>query len=275
MPKGRHLKPDFFTDKRMVSVSPLARILYQGLWCFAADCGHLDDEPIEFKMRILPADACDVDELLGELVREGRVVRAIVNGAPLIYLPTLAVHARIDKRYETLCDACKDPDGVNAARFGNHVRWHEKRGVVAPDCEFCPSDTGSPHIVATTGNDPKPDTDTSGPHRDHIADGDGDGDGDNSPTGSGTNKPRKRGSRLPDDWIPSKATRDQMAAENPHVDQRAEHAKFCDYWHAKAGKDAVKVDWDATWRNWIRRAGNDASERRPLHPVVDEYKLWN
>src|SRR5689334_4411985 len=30
MPKGRHLKPDFFTDKNIVGMSPLARLLYQG-----------------------------------------------------------------------------------------------------------------------------------------------------------------------------------------------------------------------------------------------------
>lgn len=29
--------------------------------------------------------------------------------------------------------------------------------------------------------------------------------------------------------------------------------KFKDFWIAKSGKDASKVDWEATWRNWIRR----------------------
>lgn len=28
---------------------------------------------------------------------------------------------------------------------------------------------------------------------------------------------------------------------------------FADYWHAKAGTKAVKLDWLATWRNWCRR----------------------
>ena len=28
---------------------------------------------------------------------------------------------------------------------------------------------------------------------------------------------------------------------------------FLDYWRAKAGAGAVKRDWPATWRNWIRR----------------------
>lgn len=38
------------------------------------------------------------------------------------------------------------------------------------------------------------------------------------------------------------------------VDIELEHAKFLDYWHAKAGRDGIKTDWPATWRNWIRNA---------------------
>lgn len=33
---------------------------------------------------------------------------------------------------------------------------------------------------------------------------------------------------------------------------------FRDYWWAKAGADAAKVDWEATWRNWIRKEVGDA-----------------
>ena len=33
---------------------------------------------------------------------------------------------------------------------------------------------------------------------------------------------------------------------------------FRDFWLAKAGKDAAKVDWQATWRGWIRRKFDDA-----------------
>jgi hypothetical protein len=35
---------------------------------------------------------------------------------------------------------------------------------------------------------------------------------------------------------------------------RTEAANFADYWHAKAGKDAAKADWQATWRVWCRKA---------------------
>lgn len=35
---------------------------------------------------------------------------------------------------------------------------------------------------------------------------------------------------------------------------RVEAEKFVDFWASKSGKDATKVDWEATWRNWIRNA---------------------
>lgn len=35
---------------------------------------------------------------------------------------------------------------------------------------------------------------------------------------------------------------------------RLEAEKFADHWHAKPGADARRLDWEATWRNWIRRA---------------------
>lgn len=34
----------------------------------------------------------------------------------------------------------------------------------------------------------------------------------------------------------------------------SELAKFRDHWTAKTGQDAAKADWQAAWRNWVRRA---------------------
>lgn len=45
-----------------------------------------------------------------------------------------------------------------------------------------------------------------------------------------------------------------MKLERPDVNLQTEHRKFIDHWTAKTGRDATKLDWDATWRNWIRNA---------------------
>lgn len=75
-----------------------------------------------------------------------------------------------------------------------------------------------------------------------------------SPAAKAAEGPRKRATRIPDDFRPSPAVRDDMATKRPEVDLELETEKFRDYWAAKAGKDATKLDWDATWRNWIRNA---------------------
>lgn len=81
-------------------------------------------------------------------------------------------------------------------------------------------------------------------------------------------RPRKRGARLPEEWIPSDETRQLIASERPDLDLRKEHQDFCDYWHAKAGKDATKIDWDLTWRRWMRNQGQRPGGGQPaLTPV--------
>ena len=39
--------------------------------------------------------------------------------------------------------------------------------------------------------------------------------------------------------------------------------RFRDYWIAKPGRDAVKVDWLATWRNWVRREAERTTAAAP------------
>lgn len=179
MAKIRALKPEFFTDERIVELSPLARLLYQGLWVHACDNGHVEDRPKQLKLRILPADMCDASELLDEMAALGLIIRA--DG--WISIPTLTGHQKTDSRYFLRCDypGCRDSDSAknasSAARFGNHRRWHEGRGRVDPDCEFCPRDPDE----ATSGAHRVPVVDPMGPvvaTERPNADGDGDSDGD-------------------------------------------------------------------------------------------------
>lgn len=65
----------------------------------------------------------------------------------------------------------------------------------------------------------------------------------------------KRGQRLAPDWQPSDA--DVAFAVEHRVNWRQEAESFRDYWCAKSGSDAAKLDWSATWRNWVRRSRKD------------------
>ncbi len=67
-----------------------------------------------------------------------------------------------------------------------------------------------------------------------------------------TKEKNKRGSRLPQDWFLTKSMGDWATQERPDLDVRQVAEQFKDYWAAQAGQKGVKLDWDATWRNWIR-----------------------
>lgn len=64
------------------------------------------------------------------------------------------------------------------------------------------------------------------------------------------------GTRLPDDWGLSDELFNWSVSEARAPPDRieAEVHRFRDYWRAKPGKDGRKADWDATWRNWLRKA---------------------
>ena len=67
-----------------------------------------------------------------------------------------------------------------------------------------------------------------------------------------TRKPQKRGQRLPTDWKPSKQLLQWAVKERSDLDMVRVIDSFTDYWQAKTGASATKLDWDATFRNWVR-----------------------
>ncbi len=65
-------------------------------------------------------------------------------------------------------------------------------------------------------------------------------------------KENKKGSRLPQDWFLTKPMGEWASQERPDIDVRQVAEQFKDYWIAQPGQKGVKLDWDATWRNWVR-----------------------
>ncbi|WP_143348254.1 hypothetical protein [Ensifer adhaerens] len=62
-----------------------------------------------------------------------------------------------------------------------------------------------------------------------------------------------RAMRLPEDFEPDWAFAGGLGFAR--AEASVEFDKFRDYWRAKSGRDASKLDWAATWRNWMRNAG--------------------
>ncbi|WP_375643738.1 MULTISPECIES: hypothetical protein, partial [unclassified Bartonella] len=69
-----------------------------------------------------------------------------------------------------------------------------------------------------------------------------------------------RGCRLPTDFEPDYDF--AIAKGLPPERVKVEIAKFRDYWRSKAGANATKTDWQATWRNWVRKAIEDLEKTK-------------
>jgi uncharacterized protein YdaU (DUF1376 family) len=87
----------------------------------------------------------------------------------------------------------------------------------------------------------------------------------------------KRGSRLTQDWFLTKSMGEWALQERPDIDVRQVAEQFKDYWIAQPGQKGVKLDWDATWRNWVRNTkalkANPADIGRLTVPSKNEPNL--
>ncbi len=77
-----------------------------------------------------------------------------------------------------------------------------------------------------------------------------------------------RGARLPEDWAPSEATLAALRAEG-HATPAGALASFGDYWRAVPGARGVKLDWEGTYRNWVRRDASRGGGPGPRAPRRD------
>jgi|DEB3_MinimDraft_2_1074329.scaffolds.fasta_scaffold01387_6 uncharacterized protein YdaU (DUF1376 family) len=88
--------------------------------------------------------------------------------------------------------------------------------------------------------------------------------------------PKAKGTRLPSDWELPPDWRTWATDEllplgcglGPTlawVDRAA--LRFRDHWLAKTGKDGAKADWQATWRNWVRRDIDEGRVPRGTEPA--------
>ena len=82
-----------------------------------------------------------------------------------------------------------------------------------------------------------------------------------------TGKTRARGCRLPENWepCPDVASKGLSTLGRERYEQELE--KFRNYWASKPGKDALKLDWNKTFSNWIITAAQSAP-RRPTYDTA-------
>ena len=94
MARIRTIKPQFFTSEDVTAQSPLARLLFVGLFTECDRDGRVEARPRTLKMRLLPEDDVDVDALLWCLVDGGLIRRYEASGVNVIQVVKFDKHQK-------------------------------------------------------------------------------------------------------------------------------------------------------------------------------------
>lgn len=243
MARARNIKPGFFANEVLAELPPLARLLFAGLWTVCDRAGRAEDRPKRIKVDVLPYDDCDCDALLEMLHSKGFIRRYEVKGQRLIQVLTWDKHQ--NPHVKEAASSFPEPGEPGA----NPVLTSDKAQPLPERAGLIPSSLIPDSLIS---------------------------DSDAPAVASGAERaPSSRGSRLPNDWELPGEWLDWALAEHPHWGPQTVHgiaAKFGRYWRAKAGKDATKLDWLATWQNWCTSDITQREHPPPSGPTETAYQ---
>lgn len=83
MARIRTIKPEFWTAEQVMELSPMARLLFIGMWNFCDDRGVHPVAYKTLKAEVFPADdllSSDIETLIGELITQGLLIEFEAEG---------------------------------------------------------------------------------------------------------------------------------------------------------------------------------------------------
>ena len=120
MARIRTIKPEFFTSAQVMECSPIARLMFIGLWNFCDDGGRMPCSVKRIKAQIFPSDDIDssnVRRMLDELSSNGLVEFYTIDAIEYLQVTGWARHQRIDK------PSYQHPDRTGKIpEWGTHIR---------------------------------------------------------------------------------------------------------------------------------------------------------
>jgi len=208
------------------------------------------------------------------------------HGVARISAPALAILCRVSAdRAREILHILESPDEDSRSpaeqgrrlvkieggwRLVNHAAYREARDLDATrsqkrawDREHRPSGHArkEAYNAKSTRSDPKPTTVRRSPISPTQAEADPEAETEKS-------EESLRGCRLSENWAPTAAEVEWAANERSDLNISEEAAKFFDYWRAKAGNNARKMDWNRVWRSWIRNAHPGRVQKAERSPGV-------
>lgn len=128
MARIRTIKPEFWTDEKVVTLSAFARLVFIGLWNFVDDYGRAACSPVRLKMQILPADNADLRQLLAEISGAGLITLYSVDGKDFLQVNGFAKHQKVDTRIASKHPAPPNPAEVRQIHPLDQGREVEREG---------------------------------------------------------------------------------------------------------------------------------------------------
>lgn len=239
----RSTKPEFWRSKTIAQLDWDVRFVLKGIEAYVDDNGVGKDDIALIASDVFPRDLsarasetlARLSEAILTLVQQGLIVRYVADGEELLYVDKWADIQRVDKPNK---GRFPRPDGtMEYAQPVNRDSYRNPRETLA---------TTSETLAPGTGEQGNRGTEES-PSLTLVEGGSGGG-----PAVAADAADTRRGHRLPDNWRPSPDTIAAMRQQFPHVDLKAIHEEFTDYWRGVPGAKGRKLDWEGTWRNRVR-----------------------
>lgn len=227
MARIRSIKPDAFTSLSLSEVERGIRWTFAGLWTHCDDEGRAEWEPRLLKAALYPVDdditAADIDHDMKALESIGAVCFYAVGGKNYFHIPSFSEHQHPNRKVPSRLPKCSIHD--DSASTDSSTDSYGSESAVSEQGAH------TPVVVVVDG----------------VVDVDV----------TSVKEPRKRGTRIPEDWKRTPADIEWQHSEKiTDAQARRETEKFVSHFLAASGQSAVKRDWSQAWKNWIRTAAD-------------------
>ena len=102
MPRSRMIKPEFWDDEKLATISRDARLTFVGMWTYADDYGTVKGHPGWLKNKIFPYEEIKAETFqkwLRELEKLNCIVPFSFEGEQYFFIRTFLKHQAITNLY--------------------------------------------------------------------------------------------------------------------------------------------------------------------------------